>query len=97
MVSLCFSFRLFFLSFGPQKKRKGPLFRPQKKKRGGKNSPAALSVARVPALGLGLGGGTGPGAGVDLGGLLEDEAVLDELADVLAWREKREREREVFV
>ena len=52
------------------------------------NSPAALSVARVPALRLGLGGGAGPGAGVDLGGLLDDEAVLDELADVLAWEKK---------
>lgn len=57
-----------------------------RKKMGGgvNNSPAALAVASLPALGLGLGGGASPGAGVDLGGLLEDEAVLDELADVLA-------------
>ena len=48
------------------------------------NSPAALAVARVPSLGLSLGRGAGPGAGVDLARLLEDEAVLDELADVLA-------------
>ena len=54
------------------------------RKSNNKNSPAALSVARVPALGLGLGGGASPGAGVNLGGLLEDESILDELADVLA-------------
>ena len=37
------------------------------------------------ALGLGIGRAAGAGPGVDLGGLLDDEAILHQLPDVLAW------------
>jgi hypothetical protein len=46
--------------------------------------PAALAVAGVAALALGLEGAASARARVDLLGLADDEAVLDELADVLA-------------
>jgi hypothetical protein len=44
----------------------------------------ALTVAAVAALGLGLGAAVNAEAGVDDVGLLNNVAVLDQLADVLA-------------